>query len=120
MENFYSENRFFRVLHSFFIKKFKKKSDLFKQIVFQEMPITFKSDYNWYGQLIPKGSEGVIRAVDPVESLLLLDLILEDKAFRITSFIGDILPHLNFENKMDKKLLKSLPEELPWATIIDN
>ena len=112
------KRRFGKLVQRFLCNKIEKRSDLFKEICFQEIPVTLKSDFDWYGRLVPKGTTGVIKVVDPVEGLLLADFEIGGEALRVTDFMDDLISHLSFENKEDKKYIKHTLENIPWPTVV--
>lgn len=107
-----------KIIQRFLSYKIEKRSDLFKEVCFQEIPVTLKSDLDWYGKIIPKGATGTIKAVDPIEGVLLVDLEINGCAFRVTDFLEDIVEHLSFENKEDRKYIKETVKNIPWTTVV--
>ena len=107
-----------KIIRLYFNFHLEKKADLFKEVCFRELPVSFKSEFDWHGKIIPKGCNGIIRVVDPAESALLIDVQLPDAYIRITEYVEDILEHLDFKDKEDRKYLKEVIENTPWTSVI--
>ncbi len=61
---------------------------------------------------------GTIKAVDPVESVFLIDVEVGDTLHRVTDFIENIIDCLKFKNKEDSKYLKETIDNIPWTQIV--